>query len=497
MSASKRAKLHNKNDDVAQDVSTPFRIAIPSGHSGFTIRVPLQHIEDEPPRRFFFTHLEVIPDYFSMEAEKLELDADPQMDKMVERDVQVKIHYPDPKTAYGEGYEHNAASWNTNNFLKKLNKHFENKKPSFAHTSPCFIDWIEQKLEETKSCNEYVPDQTLVFYNELYDENKHLNALPESVREVDGANNFLPPVGGTMTPALLYLDRIRLRFWMAPFTVAVFSNINLFTSGLGFKKEDFGTKKYNQYRLVNDTPNWVVKMTGNLAPEYELPVNPFKLTLRASEETNISKIKHVAMLQRDWLDNTKVATNLGEAFKQSSRSFNTKFSLSYNKETKTFAFNFPEPSTTVLVSVLCDPEFSHRLGFGYNTLITKGMIAKPQKERHSVKDAHLSALSVVYDTGPIICQLDSVASNTTSGLTDKTVASLYPHRSGALRMPEVNCQMPYGPHSFNLFINTHSTGAFYPAHFRLKRIYDDGSCLDFKWTCDALVYGSLHGSCCE
>ena len=486
-------------DDIAEDVSTPFRIAIPSGHSGFTIRVPMHYIEEEPSRRYHFDYLEVMPDYFSMEAEKLELDADPQLNKMVERDIQVKIHYKDPKTAYGTGFEHNAASWNTVKLIKQINKHFELKKPDFALTQPFFIDWIDAELEKSNSAKDYVPLQTLVYYNEEYDEAKHLNVLPEAVRDLDGVNNFLPPLSGVMQPKALFEERIRLRFWMAPFTVAVFSNVNLFTTGLGFNLDDFGKKKYNQYHVVNDTAFWVPMMTGHVAPKLELPVGPFKLTLRTSEDINLSRIKHVAMSQLDWLDNAKVATTLGEAFKQASRSFNTQLSLNFHQTTKTFSISFPEDSDAVDVSIVCDPEFSHRLGYGYGTLITKGMTAKPQKERHSVKDAHLSALSVVFDTGPIICQLEQVSSNTTTGLTDKTVACLYPHRSGTLRMPRVNCecavQSRVSSNSFPILVNSHTTGAFYPVHFRLKRIYDDGSCSDFKWTCDSFVQGSLKGAC--
>jgi hypothetical protein len=485
-------------DDVAEDVSTPFRIAIPNGHSGFTLKVPSHYVKDEPPRRFYFSHLEVIPDFYSMEAEKLELDADPVMDTMVERDVQVKIHYKDPKGAYGLGYEHNAHAWNTLNLIKQINKHFETQKPNFAHTTPFFIDWIDKVLEENQTSKDYVPMQTLVYYNEEYDEAKHLNALPDSVRNVDGANNFLPPVSSAMKKmGSLFEERIRLRFWMAPFTVAVFSNINLFTNGLGFKYDDFGSKVSRQYHVVNDSAYWKIAV-AEVAPKLELAVNPFRLSMRAAESTNLSRIKHVSLVYRDWLNNTKVATTLQEAFKQSSRSFNVIFSLGYNTTTKTFAITFPEASSAVEVSILCDPEFSHRLGFGYGTLIVKGMEAKPQKERHSVKEAHLSALSVVYDTGPIICQLDNVSSNTTSGLTDKTVASLYPHRSGTLKMPRVywECasQLRNASSAFSVQINRHSTGAFYPISFRLKRIYDDGSFADFKWTCDAFVHGSLQGT---
>lgn len=483
--------------DMADDVSTHFRIAIPSGQSSFTVNVPLHHIT--PQRRFFFNHLEVIPDFFSLEAEKLELDADPQLDRFIERDVQVKIHYPDPKTVYGPPYDHNNSSWNTLNFIKHINKHFESKKPNFAYTTPFFIDWIDEKLEKTSPSTDYVPLQTLVYYSEDYDESKHWNFLPESARDIEGVNNFVPPLGGKMATEELYSARIRLRLWMAPYTRAVFSNVNLFVNGLGFKTEQLGFVKNRQHHLVNDKPYWLPVAVSTAAPKIEIPVYPFKLTLQASDSTFVSRIKHVALVQRDWLDNAKLITTLSEAFKQSSRSFNVAFSIAYDPTTRTFAFSYPDDSDAVVVSIICEPEFAHRLGFGFSPLITKGMKAAAKKERHSIKDAHLSAVAVVYDTGLVICELDQVASNTTSGLIDKTVASLYPNWSGTLRMPSVNCTCTLpsrtSTSSFPILVNTHSTGATYPVTFQLKRIYDDESCSDFNWTSDAFVYGVLQGSC--
>ncbi len=487
--------------DVAEDVSTHFRVRIPSGQSLFTVQVPLNHIKSDPPRRFYFKHLEVIPDFFSLEAEKLKLDTDPQMDRTVERDVQVRIFYTDPKTVYGSLYDHGNSAFNTVDFLKKINAHFESKKPNFAHTTPFFLDWIDTEMEKNETSAKYVPELPLLYYNEEYEAAKHFDFLPTSARGIDGVNNFLPPVSGQMDPILVYLSRIRLRLWMAPYTKAVFSNVNLFTGDLGFGVEQMGKIKYKQYHLINDKAYWLPVAVAKSAPQKELSGNqPFKLTLQASDNLFSSRIKHVAMVQRDWLDDAKLSVTLEEAVKQASRSFNVAFSLAYDAASKKFSFSFPEESDVVVVSIVCDPEFSHRLGFGYGTLITKGMSAEAQRDKNSVKDSQLGALAVVYDTGPIICQLDQTSSNTTSGLIDKTVASLYPNRSGTLRMPPESCSCALhsrsSASSFGISINTHSMGAYYPVRFHLMRIYDDGSRSDFQWNCDSFAYGMLVGTCC-
>lgn len=484
---------------AVEDVDVPFRLSIPSGHSRFTLAVPRHYIQSEPPRRFHFNHLEVMPDFFTLEAEKLDLDADFKPDEEVHKDLVIRIHYNDPRTTYGASFEHNTTSWKTLKFLKHLNKHFESEKPSFANTSAFFVDWTDLVTEKKNPPGTYVPVMSNLFYGEKYDEGKHGNFLPLSVHAVENANIYMPPLDGKMTPEDLFVDRVRLRLWMAPFTVAVFSNVNLFTKGLGFRQEDLGDFVNRQYRLANDTHKWKTVVAAE-APKKELAVGPFRLTLRAADTDYSSRLRYDPLPQKDWLQNAKLAAALGQAFKETSQHFNLAVSLNYDATNKTFSVDFPESEEgkVAVVSFSCDPMLAHRLGFGYSAVITPGMTAKPQKERHSVKDAHLSALAVVFDTGPIICQLDQVSSNTTSGLIDRTVASLYPHRAGTLKMPPVRCacalQSPQNSQSFSVRVNTHSTDAFFPVGFVLKRIYDDGSCSDFKWTNDAYVYGVLRGS---
>lgn len=487
-------------DDIASDVSTHFRINIPSGHSSFTIPVPRNYIQDTQ-RRFFFKELHILPEFFSLEVEKHQWDADPQLDSYVERDVQVRIDYQDPRTAYGSTFDHGNVAMNTADFVSKFNKHFEREKPSSVQSTPFFIDWIDDTLQDVHEPATYVPMQGTVYYGEPCNESKHSNALPSSVQELEGANNYLPPLDGKMTPFINFLTRIRLRIWMAPYTRAVFSNVNLFVSELGFKEEDLGTPTKNQVHLVNDRPYWKAKATATAAPKLELGKLQFKLTLQASDTPIISRIKHISMLGREWLDNSKLTSILVQAFQQAARSTNTVFSLVFDVTNKKFKFNFPEAGSNAVVTIVCDPEFAHRLGFGYESQIVRGMAAAAQKDRHSTDDALKRALAVVFDTGPIICQYDQMSSNTTSGLCDKTVAALYPTASGTLSMPARGCVCAFAtgpgmsPDSFPVVVNTQSAAARAPVTFHLKRIYDDQSISDFVWNCDATVYGEMQGSC--
>ena len=486
------------HDEDSTDVNTHFRVPIASGESTFTIEIPQSYLQDSR-RRFHFNELHLTPDYYSLEAEAMEIDADPEIERTSEWDVKVKISYSEPKTVYGSGYEHSPSMTNTADLLAKLNAHFESKKPDFAHTTPFFIDWIDTALHEDNLIDDYVPLMADLYYGEEYDPVQHSDALPLSVRNLEGVNNFLPPVGGTMPVDVNYEDRIRLRFWMAPYTKAVFSNIHVFSTDLAFPLESLGTKTNNQMHVTNDKPHWLKVVGGEGAPKQELSKVPFRLTLQASSSPIVSRIKHISMSQRHWLNNTKLAEILVEAFKQSSRECNVIFSITYDTQEKTFKVSFPEGGQTMAVNIFCEPEFAQRLGFGYQSYIGLGMKASPQKDRYNTEDAKKRAVAVVFDTGPLIVALDSVASNTTSGSLYQTMAALYPDSAGTLSMPRPVCQCSVSSAASagaaQISVNARAGASKFPVAFRLLRIYDDQSVADFSWKSNAYIYGVLQGTC--
>jgi hypothetical protein len=121
------------------------------------------------------------------------------------------------------------------------------------------------------------------------------------------------------------------------------------------------------------------------------------------------------------------------------------------------------------------------------------MQAMPQEDQINIVDAKKKALSVVYDTGPILCTLDQMSSNTTSGALDQTMAALYPHESGILAMPQSVCSCSSNLTSIHPL--TQTSAAHVPVTFRLLRIYEDQTISDFAWKCNAYVYGVLQGTC--
>jgi len=481
----------------AREIDTHFRVHLRSGQSTFSVHLP-QHQLLDTRRRFYFQELHVIPDFFSLEVEKWKLDADPQEEASIERDVKIRISYDDPKTYYGTHFDRGSASTFPDDLVAKINQHFEARKPDTAPFTPLFIDWIDNNMHGSMSVEKYVKELADIYYGEELDEGKHFNKLPVSVRELEGVNNYLPPIGGTMDYDEMYTERIFLRLWLAPYTKVAISNIYCFVNDLGFAAADMGVVSGRQQHIINDTDRWMIKATATEAPKPKLSKVQFKLYASVSSNPIVSRIKHISMVQRDWHNDGKLLQTLAAAFKQTSLSTNTTFSIAFNTATKTYVIQFPE-TDLMAVQIICDPDFAHRLGFGFTTYIVKGMTAQPQKDRHSSDDARKRAAAVVYDTGPIICQLDHLSSNTTSWTIYQTMAALYPSSSGTLSMPRAYCRclapLSTGSGAVPIVVNMNAGSPTYPVTFRLLRIYDNQSIKDFAWTCDAIVYGLLKGGC--
>jgi hypothetical protein len=487
--------MNSSCQESATLVSTHFRITIPSGQSVFTVDVPKNYLLDGR-RRFYFDQLHLTPSFFSEEAEKLDLDADPEMDRTIERSLDVKIVYDNPKDIYGKAMDHSPQTMDTTDFIIKFNSFFENKRPPFAVATPLFIDWIDRTLHDSKEPNDYVVQNAKLYYGVGYSAMQHTDFLASSARTIPDTNNFLPPLTGAMNLDE-YDQRISLRLWIGPYTKAVFSNVNIFVADLGFKLDQLGVSVGRQIHLTNDTPYWRPMATATTAPNLSISKLPIKVTAMPVTSPLLQKLSLPTMKQRQWKNTAELAPALIDFFHRLSQSFNLKLSLAYNTDDKKFVLTFPD-ATNVTVYLNCEPEFSHRLGFGYQSVIIKGMKAQAQKTAtpgaNNGSDAQKKSTVLVYDTGPIICSLEQMSSNTTSGSIFQTMASLYPRSSGTLSMP--TSTLVAISSAFPLAITSHSAKRGYvPVTFRLSRIYDNQSTSDFVWTCDANVFGVLVGFC--
>jgi len=468
-----------------EEVATPFRIIVPAGTSTFDVKVPKHHLTGN--RMFYFNHLHVAPDFFNKEVDNHGLDIDSQLDQPVEYPVHIKLEYKDVATFYGPKYSNSSTTSTTLELIQEINQHFEANKPDPSITTPFFIDWIDTELAQLNSPRRYVPAAAFIYYNEHYRSGLHDDQLPASVQLLDDVNDFILPIG--MKSSMIFESRIRLRLWMAPYTRAVFSSNAPFVEDLGFTEEQFGAPYKNQYHLGNKAHNWRPVLTAANAPKANFTKVDFKITLSPYHHSVRTKQHIITMSKRDWKDNNKVAVYLQSLFRVTSYHLNTVFTFGFIPNEKRFFFNLPM-SDNLSVIIICHPEVSLRLGFGLETHIVRGMQAQPLTVDNTILEAQTKALAVVYDTGPIICTLDNISSNTTSGADAQFMAALYPHISGTLSMPESG-----RAHAVHLNILKQSTSAFVPITFRLLRIYDNEKSDNFTWIHNAYIYGIFSGAC--
>lgn len=471
------------------DVTTPFRIRIPKGTSTFVVQVPRDHFRED--RKFFFNHLQLTPDFFSLDAETQRLDADPDLDQVKSVEVQVILTYPDAKV-YGV-YQNAPKTKFSVVAVQKVNAAFEQVKPSYTYTSPFFFDWVDANMDSDHIPNEYVPELATLYYNEDYNERAHFNWLPSSVRRLPGVNNFLPPILYNKFESTL-TDRIRLRMWMGPFTKVSFSSLEPFVTHFGFDESVFGPLgQHRQYHLVNDSSFYRPVAVATSAPLLELFSKvDWRIVVSVSEKKLVTEPHQIELTKREWKKDRAVFEALWSYFDKVSQLTNTKFSLAYDKETRIFSFYMPS-ADTVHVSVHSSPDFAARLGFGETEIITKNMKAQPSVDPNMFSQAMRNARSVVYDTGPIVCTLEDSASNRTSGTVDQFMAALYPDVSGTLNMPQSICSC--AANAVHIKPIVQSWQGHVPIAFRLLRIYEDQKMADFRWNSDAYIIGTLQGTC--
>jgi len=483
---------------VSDDVYTHFRIAIPSGQSTFSLQVPHRYLEDAR-RRFFFSQMHLVPNFYSLDAEQLALDADPAIDLPVSYNFQAKIYFRDNKIIYGNEYANSTSLSKTADLISAINQHFESQKPGFALSTPFFIDWVDVNLMKKREDNfeDIVKAASDMYYGGAFDPDQYGNALPASARTIPGANNFVMPWSAT-TGQDIFNKRIRLRLWLAPFTKAVFSNVQIFVEDLGFGQEQMGRAVSNQIHLNNNKPTWMAVVTAKEAPKEYFTKRDFKLRAWPTGPYLHTKIKTVVMTMREWLNDVKLTEAVSRVIQDFSSSLNVNISFSFNKAEKRYVATFPDTDLFVL-HVTCDPEFAHRIGMGYENLIAKNMKAEPQKTPYDhSQNAAKQALAVVFDTGPIACVLDDMSSNTTSQSLDQIMTSLYPTVSGTLSMPASVCLCSLtsaSSRAVTLGFNRYTGSSTSSITFRLLRIYDNQKLSNFAWTCDGYVYGVLQGTC--
>ena len=474
-------------------VSCPFQTYLSAGKHTFKVAIPKQflscpHKNQELKRKFYFSHLRLVPDFYNRDAYLFKFDT--------AEDLNLKLDYD-----FGLFYDVDADLYPSvldfpkqdteglQIFFNDVNRWSITVKPTNTVKPPFVVDWVDLELEaellERQAPANTTPEiirafmegKAFDYYGEELSDDKHANRLSSSLKTIPYVNSFLfPTMAGENSDVL---ENLRVRIAVAPNTKLSFSSKRQLQT-LGFAADrrvghrfEFVNRNSQHYEyFVADTyPEVAVKMeTG------KLHVNPAALGYYATRTLGFSL--------KEKRDNELFQAALQKYLDQMSKETNIDFSISYNKVTGLFAFQWPN-NPKIAVKVVADAELFERLGFGLVTEIDKSNVAT----RFVVGDKESAAKSKVlcFDTGHVVVTCPNTSSNLTSVSNNQYLASLFPMGAGILEMPPPQSDVSFVvPPSFEGGDSVH-------LKCHLWKFDDAGHMVPFQWLTGSVVSGVLRG----
>ena len=483
----------SSSSSSSSDYLIPFRSFLPAESSTFEVPVPLRYLDG---RKFHFENLSINPQLFNKAAAGYGVEAQEEGLVIYRSDVRLDCDYVgEKKNFFPSSYKPSSAVAKARDFVQEFNAFFEREKPDFMKKCPLFFDWTDLRIVDAEADYAVAAAKAYdqVWFNEAFSLDEHGNGLPESLKTMRGVNHLRYPADGKFSVAQMNEENFRIRLFVAPFVKATFSVLGPLQE-LGFTASQFGEQSAKrQITIVNSEP-FYTEFTALTAPKIELSSTVCTVNVLPAETAASSFSRTLEISAKDFKDNAALASQLNAKIGECADELNVNFSLKYNESEKKFLFSFPSSQDRIVLSLhLQKPELSLRLGYFHTNLIQK------ESEAHEVKDGGSSGVSetdvfnkckaLCFDTGLVLCTLDQMSSNSTSGVLDACLASLFPHKSGVMRMTKYRSCPPPGV----VLTSFSGSSAEVLFTFRLLRIYDNQEIRKFAWKDGAYVDGTLVG----
>ena len=466
-----------KKQDTIQDVFVPFRADLPAGHSKFTIEVPSSFVG----REFFFSYIALVPDFFAQQAMGFDLDVSEELNQLILYDVYLSVNFKADPKLYPGTFTIPVSVSTTAQCAKEINEYFQNMKPLGLLHLGAFFDWTDIRFDASRhiTWDNYIKIMAPAFYGEPYNPEKHFNALPVSARTVEGANNYLYP---TIT-SLATIENLRFRINIAPNTNFVMSTNGQIQS-MGFSDEQIGEREgrgKGQFMFKNNNKMKFLTIEAENQPKVILSKeNPLIVSLNVNNNNFNSETVTVSITKGDSMKNGNYATAVKKALLELTQKCNIQISFSYNEAEKIFSFGFPLNLSMDELTIYLPTELSERLGFGLiNEITLANKIGKKVDDTINVTELANKARALVMDTSLVVVSDDNTSANTTSGIFEKYMCSLYPTIQGTMEIPQSeNC---YEPAKINLPSIYVGSTAMVPLTFRLSRYLDRNVLVNLVW----------------
>jgi len=476
-----------------EDALVPFRNFVQPESSTFEVSVPSRYLDGD--RKFQFENLTLSPHLFSREAAGFNVEADEEGLAVIKCGIRLDAEFGgvDKKLNFTPPFRA-ATLMTAGKYIQEFNAFFEREKPDFVRRCPLFFDWTHLDLESDEDfAGDYygeaeIFDQT--WFNEEFSPDIHGNGLPASLEKLKGVNHLKYPAAGAFSESETNAANFRVRLWLAPFVKATFSSPGILLD-LGFTASQFGEQTAKQQITVVNSEAAFVEFTGLTAPKIDLTskctVNLYPAELLATSFVHLLEIS-----AKDYRNHAFLAKMLNAKIQDCANELNVNVSLQFDESERKFQFAFPSSSQILLSLFFQKPELSLRMGYFYTNVIDKNSAAREVRDVQAanVADAFKKCAALCFDTGIVLCTLDQLSSNTTSGALDFYMASLFPRPSGVMELDRCGQDVPPG---VILTPSSGSSSATVPFKFRLLRIYDNQEIRAFAWNDGAWIYGMLRG----
>lgn len=485
--------------DERRPKALPFLQSLEPKQNKFGLKVPSHFVftKDNKPRKLFFSDLILTPEFYSMEAVRLNLDSNTELDSIVSFDLQFSFNIN--PTVYpklpADGHRYILQKGTSmlplpiETILKNINQHFSKLSviPELIQFPPIVFDWVSTSDPDYKSNALRVRQMEkigLVFYGEAFNSEIHENALPQRMRKLEFANNCrIPPFELDNTKT-----RIRARICLAPNTVVYFSNLYILLR-LGFTENQV-EKFQKQYFIRNDSPLWkfiranrVYDSDISLLP---LQVQDSKIHIQINDTKFTSKLYSFSMPRRKWYNLRNVFEKLSTLLEEMTLHSLIKIQCDLDIANDTIKFIFPPQNADSSIShmkIKCSTQFAKRLNYGPITEITPQTTLIPKL----VSSGEDWGKTLVYDTMAVMVSSDALRTSFDVNFTNETyLGLLLPCPDGTLKL-SYNCTEP-----LYLTLPSYELGSnVINISFRLSTFNPNGQMYSLEWNNASTLSGQL------
>lgn len=505
----------------------PFLSDLQSGQNCFTVSVPLHfcyNTQTASPNKLYFSKLDLVPDFFSLQAEELDLDTVEQENMIVECKLSLSVVYGTrylnsifrrPSFKHGQSSQKNYISA-VLDFLSYPNPYFI--REDYQQVPMFFWDFYDVGEEGFDTVEEYVENNSQSARREQWWQQGNLHAFDNITTICPFL--FTPDVAQSREEGKEGDKKsIRLRFHLQPKTTLSFSNAGIL-SILGFNvKNNPHIKIANkQYHVINNSSTEWLHMEAERSPSLlhwkpigqDFPAKETKVMLRTSDPFIVLREQQQEELYTKSVQVTHTQAKSKEYMLPLLQKMLQQLSIMSNIhiefDVATGKLGLPDPAKTedMLASatlMLSSQQMVDVLGYKqdwidfstphYESIVkTDVVLTQQQKEKEKQLQSlnfELKSKSLVFDTNIVYV----IAQHTTSSdrmhpLAPSFVASLHP-KDGIMKMhvPWLN-----QPDFFRLADYQTGTNQIV-LHFELYTILSNTQHVKLNWKPAATVSGII------